>query len=531
MSTTRRPEVPRYATLRDYLRVIRRHRLLIVVVALACTAAAYVATSRQKRTYTAQASVYFQDPTQELNLLGNPPVATIPVVTLAQISAQRITGRPIILEAQRLLGPAFTIGELSGAVGTAVNTQTYVVGINASSEEPRRAQQIANAFAQATRLVGQRNAREQYAAVATTVKKQFKPLIATADPGTRSVYRERIATVQVLAKSADPVQIVQTASLPVTPSGPRTVRNTIVGLLFGITLGLIAAFLRDAVDRRLRAPAEIGAQLGWSVLAHVREDAFKAPAFLSAGGQLSGDERDREAFRMLRENIRFLQIDDPPRSLAVTSALPEEGKSTVAVSLACASAAAGVPTLLVECDLRRPSLADRYGLEKGPGLADFLLGTATPDAVLQMIDLPAVASGSSNGALDSAADSLDESEPEVSLRRLVCITAGRAVPETAELLRSVRFKHFLMEVSSAYELVILDCGPLLSVADTTIVLAEAQAALICVRSGKTTIDEATALREAVARLPDRPIGVVVTGVRPGVLHDEGYYSYLYEARA
>jgi Mrp family chromosome partitioning ATPase len=115
-------------------------------------------------------------------------------------------------------------------------------------------------------------------------------------------------------------------------------------------------------------------------------------------------------------------------------------------------------------------------------------------------------------------------------RRLVCVTAGSPVPETAELLGSARFKAFLREVTDAYEQVVLDSSPLLSVADTTVLLAETDAALICVRTGRTTREEAAALKQAVERLPHRHIGIVVTGVKPGVEDLVGYYSYAYESR-
>jgi polysaccharide biosynthesis transport protein len=534
MSTTARQDAPRYATLRDYVRVVRRYRVMIVLVTIACAAAAYAVTARQKPSYVASSSVYFQDTTQELNLLGTAVYPSLSDPVRAQIDSELVTSAPVVDLARGQLGPGFSFGGLQGAVSTVVNSQTDVVLIQASSRQPASAQAIANAFAQATKVVARKQARAQFAGVVQSVKAQFAPLLkgnSAASQAERVGYSDRIATLEVLANSADPVEIVQPAALPTTPTGPRTVRNTILGLLLGLTLGLLAAFIRDALDRRLRAPSEIGEQFGWPVLGNVRAAAFGDPVFMRTNGRGPGSEGDREAFRMLRQNIRFLDVDNPPRSVAITSALPEEGKSTVAAALACASAAAGARTLLVECDLRRPSLAGRFNLTKSPGLTDYLVGEATPTEIVQVVDLPLPPQvGQHAKALNgSASNGHDEAEPTP--RRLACITAGRLVPETAALLSSARFKKFLEEVSGAYDQVVLDSSPLLSVADTSVLLPEADAVLICVRSGQTTREQAAALKQAVDRVPHRSIGVVVTGVKPSLDYDPGYYTYAYEARA
>ncbi len=535
MSTTTTPDAPRYATLRDYVRVVRRHRVLIVLVTIACAAAAYAVTARQKPSYVARASVYFQDTTQELDLLGTAVYPTLSDPVRAQIDSQLVTSGPVVDLVRSQLGPGFTFTGLQGAVSPVVNSQTNVVVIQATSRQPATARAIANAFAEATKIVARKQARAQFAGVVQSVKAQFAPLLkgnSAASQTERVGYSDRVATLEVLASSADPVEIVQPAALPTAPTGPRTVRNTILGLLLGLTLGLLAAFIRDALDRRLRAPSEIGEQFGWPMLGNVRAAAFGAPVFMRTNGRSSASEGDREAFRILRQNIRFLNVDNPPRSVAITSALPEEGKSTVAAALACASAAAGARTLLVECDLRRPSLSARFNLERAPGLTDYLIGEATPTEILQLVDLPLPSWGASNGkALDPHGASADDHESGSRPRRLVCIAAGRAVPETAELLSSSRFRAFLDEVTTAYDQVVLDSGPLLSVADASVLLPEADAVLICVRSGRTTREHAAALRQAVERVPHRAIGLVVTGVKSSLDYDLGYYPYVYQTQA
>lgn len=538
MSSIGRHETPRYSSLRDYLRVLRHNRVLIVVIAAAFAAAAYVLTARQPKIYQAQAQVQFQDPSQQIDLLGTTVYPSLPDVTRAQINAGTLTRPAVVQKVKSELRSPLSLAALAAPISTFVNTQTNVVVIQASSRSPVEAQQLANAFAQAAKTVNARELRTHYASMAASVQRQFNrlPKSSVNNALSQSVYAERTSILQFLAQSANPVNILQSASLPTVPAGPRPVRNTLLGLLLGLTIALVIAFARDALDRRLRRSAEIGEHLGWPILGHVRSKVFGVPVFFTPNGKPLAEEADRESFRMLHQNVRFLNVDQVPRAVVVTSALPEEGKTTVAAALACAAAAGGTHTLLVECDLRRPSLADRLGVKRAPGLTDFLLGDAQPQDILRLIELPISTLSTSNGspATNGTTGHVEESIRAVlgeAVRRLACITAGRAVPETAALLGSDRFRTFLTEVIQAYELVVLDAGPVLSVADTGVLLPSADATLVCVRADRTTRDEAAALKQAIERFPHGSVGIVVTGVPAGAEHDLGYYSYAYAYEA
>jgi receptor protein-tyrosine kinase len=223
------------------------------------------------------------------------------------------------------------------------------------------------------------------------------------------------------------------------------------------------------------------------------------------------DQADLEAFRIVRTNLDYLDVDQRVKVVAVTSAMPEEGKSTVAASLAFASAAAGRKTLLVECDLRRPSLAGRLAIGEGPGLSEYLAGRAGPEDVLHTIHLSGEADVEGEG-------------PQKLGESLVCIVAGEPPLRPAELMASRKFADFLTQVSEAYDLVVLDSAPLLAVVDTLEILPKVDGVLLCVRAGRATREQARAVKSAVSHLPDRPMGLVITGIRHG---DEASYGYYY----
>jgi Mrp family chromosome partitioning ATPase len=274
------------------------------------------------------------------------------------------------------------------------------------------------------------------------------------------------------------------------------------------------AFVRDSLDVRLRGSREIQAEVKLPLVGHVGNDAMGRAAVSTNGhGKLSA--ADLEGFRILRKNLEFLDIDSPLRTMAVTSALPEEGKSTVAAALAWAYAQNGKSTLLVECDLRRPALAERLGLNQAPGLSDYLTEQAGPQEVLQSVPTASAPGDSKNGNGEA---------PLHTAAELVVITAGTPVPRPSDVLASQRFRDFLAQVRDAYDVVVLDTSPLLSVSDTLELLPQVDGTVLCVRAGQTRREEAKAAKAALDHLPDRPTGLVVTGIKEGEEADYGYYS-------
>jgi Mrp family chromosome partitioning ATPase len=322
------------------------------------------------------------------------------------------------------------------------------------------------------------------------------------------------------------VEVVERASVPTTPSSPKTTRNTLIGVAAGLLLGILAALLRAGFDRRLRGARDIEEETRLPMLAAVRKSALGKVNFGDPQSGSGEAEVDLEAFRILHTNVEYMNPEKPPRRVLVTSPGPGEGKSTVAASLAVVAGLAGRRVLLVEADMRRPVLAEWLGLPQGPGLAEYLVGRAEPREIVRAVALaPAV--GANGAEEDPAAGDAGTGTSDL----IGAITAGHSPPRPAELLRSKHFADFIATASQAYDLVVFDSPPLLPVTDALDLVEHTDAVVLCVRSGETTRDEVRAAVEALRRLPSRPTGFVITGVTSGTEGDYGYYGYTHGATA
>ncbi len=491
------PTIPA-PTFRDYLRVLRERRFLILLPVVIAAAAAFFYSAAQPEEYEASAAISFQAESQDLQAVGTPVGADAFPEKQAASGARRITENKVVLAVQEAIGDQLSAEELRASVTTQVEPDSNLVRITATAPTAADAARLANEFARQTRNYLNVEERAKFEAAADKLNAELKKLgeDAAATPTGQS-YREGISRLLTLASLAEAVEVVQLAQVPTLPSSPKPIRDTILAAFLGLLLGLIAAFLRHAVDRRLRDPHEVQRDLNLPVIGQVRSGLMGRVRLDGPGGRL--DEEDLDAFRVLRTNFEFLAAEPELRSVVVTSALAEEGKSTVAAGFAYASAVAGRRTLLIECDLRRPVLAERLGLVQGPGLSEALGGTAELAEVVQSIEVE-------GGVLD-------------------CVPAGDNVFHPSEMLGSKRFKDFLTKTLDVYELVVIDSAPLLPVSDTLQLLPQVDAALLCVRMRRTTRDQALSAKVATSQLPDLAVGLVVTDLKAKHGYYGGYYSY------
>jgi Mrp family chromosome partitioning ATPase/capsular polysaccharide biosynthesis protein len=517
-------EATRYASLRDYLRVLRSNWWVILLIALVAGAAAYAMAAREAKSYESTATVSFTAELAELGVIGDGLEGgqVTPPDENSQARAQSVDRIDMVRAVRAELGaPKPSIPALQTAVEGSIDEQSGLVNIIAGWSDPDYAARLANLFQQVVVERTNKQARARFEQQRKEIDAQLDSLgTSPSDVAARPSLVAQLIRLRFLAKNAEPATAVERAQASSSPVSPQPVRDTVIALLLGLTIGVLVAFLRDSLDRRLRDSGEIERELGFPVIGHVRNELMgKVVRGKAQGG--SSDPDDLEGFRILRRNLDFLDVDSKTKLILVTSALPEEGKSTVAGSLAYASAASGSPTLLLECDLRRPSLGERMGIETAPGLTDHLASQSTFEDVSRVMPM-------SNGA--GKKDPSGGAEGTVPGESLVVIPAGTPSPYPAELLHSSRMRGLLDAVAVHFETVIIDSSPLLPVADTLELLPLVDCVVLCVRSGQTTRDQARAAGAALARFPDRPTGLVITGLRKSEASAYGYYSYSYSAR-
>jgi capsular exopolysaccharide synthesis family protein len=512
-------DVPRYTSLTDYLAVLRRQRVLILVLILAFAGGAYLISSRQTKTYTSEAVLAMPSSGADSDPVGLPTSSPLPADQLAAINAQLVTRLRLAKRVKRSLHDPRSANDLLAKVSARPETKTNFVVVQASSAAPNDAARLANGFA--TQFERQQTAseRNRLRRVSNALRRRLTALGKSKSPAdnyTTLALTDRLARTEALADLTRPVEVVRAARVPSGAVSPKTSRDTILGALLGLIVGTLVAFGRDSLDKRMRSASEVEEQMKLSTLTRVSKRALgKAGGTGKRRNTLSG--RDIEAFRILRTNLRALGTDRAPKVVAVTSAMPQEGKTTVASSLAWVNAASGRKTLLIECDMRRPALAKRLGLDEAPGLVEFLSGEDSAKEMIQEVPRERLGLGATNGSSESPST-------------LWCITAGAVAAHSADVLDTDAFRDLVRTLSRSYDAVIIDTGPLLPVVDPLEVVPLADAVVLCVRASATTREQLAAARATLERLPSPPVGLVVTGVRAQELRSYGY-GYAADAAA
>lgn len=384
----------------------------------------------------------------------------------SQLSQQRVTSYARLLTGGELAARVVEDLDLdsspsavAGRITAVAVPQTVLVDVTVSDPSPERAQQIASVLAQ-----------------------EFDGLVTELEASGTS--------------GGSPVQVALTdpPDLPTAPSSPQGARNATLGLLVGLLLGAAVAVIRARLDRRVRDSEEIAAITGVPVIGTILRDEQLEKRHVIVSGR---PDRAAESYRQLRNNLQFLDVDNPPRVIVISSALPAEGKTTAVVNLGLALAESGRTVTIVEADLRKPKVTEYLGLVADVGLTNLLAGTADFGDVVQ-----------------KTADA-----------RLQVLAAGPTPPNPGELLASSNMGALLDKLRAGSDFVLVDAPPLLPVADTSGLAVHADGVVLSVRYGSTRRDQLQQAAATLDRVGARTLGLILNIVPPKATAATSVYGY------
>lgn len=385
-------------TLREFLAIMRHRWMTIAASALVVLAATAAATLMMTPVYTASARVYFSTEAPVDEVTGEP--GGFYVLTLNDLSTYiEVLNSPTVIEAIK-----GEVGEDAVfTVSATTSGMSAILNVTATSPDPEIAAEVANV------------AGPELAAVAP----EFSALLASAGQTVESTF-------------------ISPAAVPGSPSSPDVGRNLALGLVIGIVAGIGVAFIQHGFDTRVRGEADLQQLSDRPVLANIPFDkhADKRPIIMDS----QPHSPHAEEYRRLRANLLFVDVEKATHSFVITSAMPSEGKTTTAINLAIAMADAGSRVLLIDADLRNPSVAKTMALDGDAGLTTMLIGRATFDDVAQQWK--------------------DTS--------LWVLPAGPVPPNPSELLGSNAMARLFGQLSEQFDFVLVDSPPVAPVIDAVL---------------------------------------------------------------
>lgn len=518
--------------LKNYLTIVIRWWWLILLLTIVAAGAALVVGALTLPVYAATATVLVnQAPHGDLTDAG----ALVTGQSLAGTYVQLLAKRPILEEVIADTGADLTPDQLAGAVQVIQVGDTGVITIQVEDGDPARAAQLANAipevFArqnevlQASRYADTiANLSEELVAVDEEIKltqAQIDSVKPALDLSTQAeLYRlqdklskleDRHTTVfdsyqnaQLLqAQNTSNIQIVEPAQTSFVPVRPKILQSTLLAAVIGLMLGIGLVVLIEYMDDRLGTADQIEKLLGAPVLGTVGHFTdFERDWAKQKQNALIANVAPRspvvEAFRSLRTNLRSTNVERKLRSILVTSAAPAEGKSTVSANLAVIMAQSGLRVLLVDADLRRPTVHRLFDWSNKNGLSNMIL-----DATANWDDLIRVSP----------------------VENLYLLPSGPLPDNPSDILDSEQFRQLLKTLVVNFDLVIVDSPPILPVTDAAIVAPLVDGVLIVVDTGTTRTGTLQHAKEQLTRVHGRLLGSVMNKVAAGQAGYPHYYHY------
>jgi tyrosine-protein kinase len=360
-----------------------------------------------------------------------------------------LTSPPLLNEVIARLGLTTTADELAGRISAANPPDSVLLEVTVRDSQAQRAADIANAVA------------GEFPAVVEQVE--------APAPGARSPVK---------------ISVTNPALAPAVPSSPHVKLNLALGLLVGLGLGAGLAVFREQSNTTIRSSEDVVRLTGAAPLGAVPYDphAQKYPLVDTTEAAARA-----EAFRSLRTALQFVDVDNPPHVIVVSSALPDEGKTSTACNLALTISLSGVSVVLVDGDLRKPSVGRYLGISNAVGLTSVLAGQHDLRDVLVPYRHEA----------------------------LQVLPAGRRPPNPAEVLGSQQMTALLARLSDEFDVVIVDAPPLLPVTDAAVLAAQGDGTVFVARHGSSRREEMARALEVLGAVHARLLGTVLNRVPGG----------------
>jgi non-specific protein-tyrosine kinase len=514
--------------LRQFTAALRRWWWVILASVVVAALTSFLVTRSTPFTYRAQTTLQVGDvanpnPDQNTLLLGQ---------TLAEFYAELVTREPVLRGTLEALNLDWDWQLLRDMVTSVAAPNKPFIEIGVVDTDPQRAGVLANEIArqlilqspqgneEAQRAQERQFSQQQMVALqerirnAETGLKQLDEDIAAATSrrqieearAQQAALNTQISTWQgtyaqlqsnLLVGVPNTLRVLEPATTPSFPIGPRMSQNVLLAAIVGLVLALAAVVLIEVIDDTLKTTEDARRALNLPVLGSVAR--FSGSGYAERLVYASpANSALAEAYRVLRTNLQFSTVGKPMRTLMVTSSKPKEGKSTTASNLAIVVAQSGKKVILVDGDLRRPVQHRVFELDNEQGLTSAFLDTKT---------------------------GIDRFLKPVTTDSLSVLPSGPVPHNPSELLDSGRMLEVIEELKSRADIVIFDSPPVLSVADATILAAKMDGVLLVVDSGYTRRGTAKRAKEVLQGIGANIVGVVVN--RAVVKAEADYYDYSY----
>jgi len=515
-ASSERKSADRRERLRVLLHTLGERRWLILVVAAVIVAFATLRSAAQDDQYEAASKVLVGQ-TDPVNGLFPGAGAVKDPDRVARTNLELIESETVADQVSQSLttttnppGPS----ELLDMMDADIEDDSDVISINVRDEDPDLAAEIANVWATQFARVRDRASRRNLENAIERAETELEALPPedAASPRGRTIER-RLSDLEIAAAlQGSVVEVVDRADVPDDPVEPNPGTTFLLSIPIGLLVGLLLALLVSFIDRRLKREEQVEAITQMPVVASIPRRSERLVR-RRAGSGVWADPVEAEAYGRLATNLRFFNFDRQVKTVLVTSAVPEEGKTTVALRLAAALAGAGQGVLAIEADLRRPTFTDYFSIQFPHGLSGVLIG-ATPfeDVVTRVHTSYALAAPTEEG------DEAWTTAPFIEV-----VPAGVIPPNPNELLAGNALPQVLDDAKKHADIVLVDSAPLVPVGDAIPIANAVDGVLLVVKLGESQRDEVRRALKLLGTLRSKIIGVVITNAdRPSDKYD--YYA-------